>query len=295
MPKTWELPPEAARRQMRKDAPLVAPTSRPLARVEDRSVPGPAGSIAVRVYVPEARAQPLPMLVFLHGGGFVIGDLDTHDALCRRIADVSRCIVVAVDYRLAPEHRYPAAVDDAEAAFSFVRANAESFGGDPLRVGIGGDSAGGNLSAVVSRRLRDRGAPLPKAQLLVYPATDLTMSRPSIQTFARGFFLERATMDYFIGHYLASREQEARESDASPLFTEDLRGLPPAIVRTAGFDPLRDEGDELAARLRDAGVHVDHECHETLVHGFASMGGASRPSLAALDAMSRALGALLRS
>lgn len=293
-PKTSDLTPEAARAQTANDAALVSPPARPPARIEDRHIPGPAGRMMrIRAYVPE-RGRALPVIVYLHGGGFVIGGIETHDGVCRRIAQMSRSIVVSVDYRLAPEHRYPKAVDDAEAAFRWIAARADRLGGDPARVGIAGDSAGGNLAAVVCRRLRDTDAPVrPKAQLLIYPATDMTMSHPSIATFARGFYLERTTIDWFLDRYLEHREREAREVDASPLFVDDLAGLPPAVVVTAGFDPLRDEGDAYAARLADANVPVAHTCEATMLHGFASMAGVSRPALAALDEMSRRMGALL--
>ncbi|MGZ5968145.1 MAG: alpha/beta hydrolase [Polyangiales bacterium] len=277
---THQLAVEEARRELEASADVFAPKRRELARVEDRKIPGPAGPIPVRIYVPRGIAQPAPALVFYHGGGFALGSLDSHDAPCRVLADDARCIVVAVDYRLAPEHKFPAAVDDSVAAFRWVASEAAKLGIDPARIAVGGDSAGGNLSAVVAQITRGE-ARKPAFQLLIYPATDMTMTAPSHEQMGHGFFLEHDTMVWFRDHYL-NGPHEQRDPRASPLFEKDLSGLPPAYVVTAGFDPLRDEGEQYANRLREAGVPVEYRCHSSLFHGFISTTGRierARPTL----------------
>jgi acetyl esterase len=238
--------------------------------VSDLSIPGPAGQIPARHYRP-ATAEPTPLLVFYHGGGWTIGDLDTHDALCRltcRDADVH---VLSVDYRLAPEHPAPAAVDDAYAAFRWAHEHAGDLGAIPDKVAIGGDSAGGNLAAVVSQLARDDGGPMPVLQWLIYPRTDLTAKTRSLSLFAKGFLLTKHDMDWFETQYLGSSDLEPTDPRISPLLAESLAGLPPALIATAGFDPLRDEGDRYAAALRDAGTPVDLRSSGSLTHGFASL------------------------
>jgi acetyl esterase len=240
------------------------------------SIPGPAGQIPARHYRP-ATAEPTPLLVFYHGGGWTIGDLDTHDALCRltcRDADVH---VLSVDYRLAPEHRAPAAVDDAYAAFRWAHENAGDLGAIPDKVVVGGDSAGGNLAAVVSQLARDHRAtedptgPLPVLQWLIYPRTDFAAKTRSLSLFAEGFLLTRADMDWFEAQYLGGSGIEPTDPRVSPLLADTLAGLPPALIATAGFDPLRDEGNRYAAALRDAGTPVDLRSSGSLTHGFASL------------------------
>ncbi len=278
--------PEQARAAMERDFALLAAPAEPMESVEDRSVPAPAGAMSARVYRPRTAEERPPVLVFFHGGGFVIGSIATHDGVCRTIARYARCIVVSIEYRLAPEHPYPAAVDDAEAGFLFVLGHADELGGDAARVAVGGDSAGGNLAAVVSRRLRDGGGPVPFAQILIYAATNLTRSEASHEVFSSGLLLDRELTDWFMDHYAA----DARSPDASPLFADDLCGLPPAVVATAGFDPLRDEGERYAQRLREAGVPVV-ELHEaSLTHGFVSFAGASPAARRALLAIARETG-----
>ena len=232
---------------------------------EDRSVPGPAGDIPVRIYRPAA-GKPLPVVVYFHGGGFVIGDIASHDTTCQRLAAGVPALVVSVDYRLAPEHRFPAAVDDCDAATGWVSAHASEFGGDSARLAVAGDSAGGNLAAVVARRARDADGPPIAFQLLVYPCTDMTCSLPSHTENGTGYLLDSDTMSWFLDNYLA--DSDRRNPDASPLFAGDLSGLPPALVVTAEFDPLRDEGEAYAERLRLAGVRVTTSRYDGMIHGF---------------------------
>ncbi len=264
--------PAASRVAMRRSVAIVA--SRPVAplrvrddRVRDGLAPdGPP----VRVYGPPG--PPRPLLVYLHGGGWVQGDLDTHDALCRRLAVEADRVVVSVDYRLAPEHPFPAGLDDVVRALRWVRDPdvVAALGAIPGRVAVGGDSAGGNLAAAACLALRDAGEPLPELQVLLYPGLDQTRALPSQTTFARGFLLTSDDIDWFQGHYAVP---DLRAPLASPLLAPDLRGLPPAVVTTAGFDPLRDEGEAYVARLREAGVPVVHLDEADLVHGYANMDG----------------------
>lgn len=269
MPKLHEMPPPQAREAMRQltTMTLAAPE---VASVADRTIPGPAGDVPIRVYTPKGGTEPRPVVVFFHGGGWVIGDLETHDAPCRHLANAVPAVVVAVDYRLAPEHKFPAAPEDCFAALRWVAENAASFGGDPKRLAVCGDSAGGNLSAVVALMARDRGGPRLAAQVLVYPATDLTCDSPSHVENAKGYFLEADMMRWFIGHYLRT-PWDKTEPYVSPLRAKDLSGLPPAVVVTAEFDPLRDEGESYARRLREAGVPVELKRYDGMIHGFFSM------------------------
>ncbi len=243
-----------------------------IGRVEDMSVPGPAGDIPVRVYASE-RGGVRPALVYFHGGGFVFGNLDSHDAVCRSIAKESGAVVISVDYRLAPEHKFPAAVDDAHAATVWVAANAGRLGVDASRIAVGGDSAGGNLATVIAMRCRDAGGPPLAMQLLIYPVTDVSsFETASHRELADGYFLTRAAMDWFMSHYLPS-DQHKSHPEASPLLASNLSGLPPALVITAEFDPLRDEGEAYAQRLREAGVPVTARRYPGMIHGFVSMHG----------------------
>jgi acetyl esterase len=250
----------------------VAP--RPMARVIDTHASGPDGPVPVRVYHPRGAAPAA--IVWFHGGGGVIGSIDDHDAVARLLADETRCTVASVGYRLAPEAPHPAAIDDAIAAWRWARDAAPRLGVDPARIALAGDSMGGFLAATVERR--DRTTPRPAALGLLYPLVDLTMSMPSLDTFADGFLLTRALVRWFMSYYCP--DPAARRA-ASPLFLDDVHGVPPTIIVTAGFDPLRDEGRAWAARLAGAGARVTHREHPTLVHGFLSLGGAVG---AALDA-----------
>jgi acetyl esterase len=238
--------------------------------VSDVSIPGPAGQIPARHYRP-ATAEPAPLLVFYHGGGWTIGDLDTHDALCRltcRDADVH---VLSIDYRLAPEHPAPAAVDDAYAAFRWAREHVGELGAIRGKIAVGGDSAGGNLAAVVSQLARDDGGLMPVLQWLIYPRTDCTAKTRSLTLFADGFLLTKADIDWFEAKYLGGSGVAPTDPRVSPLLADTLSGLPPALIATAGFDPLRDEGERYAAALRAAGTAVDLRSMGSMIHGFASL------------------------
>lgn len=245
----------------------------PLARVEDRKIPGPAGEIPVRLYTPEAPG-PLPILVFYHGGGWVLGSLETHDDLCRALARAVPALVISVEYRLAPEDPFPAGLEDSYAALVWASENAASIGGDPARLAVGGDSAGGNLGAVVCLLARDRNGPRIAHQLLIYPATDLREVdlRPdnvSLRENSKGYMLTQDMMMWFSSHYITPERRQ--EAYASPFLVPDLAGLPPATVITAEFDPLRDEGEAYAARLREAGVAAEATRYDGMVHGFITM------------------------
>ncbi len=242
----------------------------PVHKVEDRQIPGPAGGLPVRTYTPAGKG-PLPVLVYFHGGGWVLGDLETHDSTCRTLANAAGCIVMAVDYRLAPEHKFPAAPEDCYAATKWVVLNAASFGGDPTRIAVGGDSAGGNLTAAVALMAADRGAPTLVYQLLIYPVTNYAFDTPSYRENADGYLLTREAMQWFWGHHLAN-ENDGQNAYASPLRARDCRRVPPALVITAEFDPLRDEGEAYAARLREAGVPVEVKRYNGMIHGFFSLG-----------------------
>jgi len=255
--------------------------------IEDRLIPGPAGEIPIRIYHPEG-SGPFPIHLHYHGGGWVIGDLETHDADCREICRAAGVTVIAVDYRLAPEHPYPAAVNDCLAAALWASANAEVIGGRSGPISVGGDSAGGNLAAVVSRIARDAGAPQINFQLLLYPVTDAAMDTASYVENRDGYMLTEQSMSWFWESYCNDPERRL-EPDASPLRAADLSGLPTALVMTAEFDPLRDEGEAYAKRLQEAGVTVTCERYDGLIHGFfsqARMIPAARP---ALDAAAKAL------
>lgn len=238
-----------------------------VAEITPVSIPGPAGVIGARHYRP-AGTGPAPLLVFYHGGGFVFGDLETHDSACRLIARDAAVHVLSIDYRLAPEHKAPAAVDDAYAAYTWACEHAEELGADPRRIAVGGDSAGGCLAAVVTRLAHDAGDPLPALQFLIYPITDWRGLTRSRTLFADGFLLTKQNMDWFQDAYLVGSGVEVTDPRVSPLLAEDLSGLSPALVVTAGFDPLRDEGEQYAAKLQAAGVTVDQRRMGSLTHAF---------------------------
>ena len=264
-----------------------------VASVVSQTVPGPADDIPVRIYRPtpgpdEDVDSTLGILVWFHGGGWVIGDLDSADGTARQLANRAHAVVVSVDYRLAPEHPFPAGPDDCWAALQWVADHAAELGGDPTRIAVGGDSAGGNLAAVTAIRARDAGGPRLIHQLLVYPATDLTLSHGSIDENGEGYLLSKTAMTWFTDLYLGT-DGDAKDPMASPLFTADLSGLPPATVLTAGYDPLRDEGEAYVAALRAEGVPVELTRYDTMIHGFFSMGSMSPVAAGAVDAAGAAL------
>jgi acetyl esterase len=267
------LPPVEARAAFLMGRAVVQPDPPDMASVQAMTCPGPAGAIPLRVYTPKGvvgQDALAPGLVFFHGGGWVVGDLDSHDIACRQIAEASGRIVIAVDYRLAPEHKFPAAYEDAVAATEWVAANAMQFGIDAGRLVVGGDSAGGNLAAAVA--LHERGGDVRLAgQMLIYPVTDLAMTHPSHSEEDTSILLTHSLMRWFRDHYVGSASDYA-DWRGSPLRATDFTSLPPAIVITAGGDPLRDEGDDYAAKLAAAGVKVTHKTWPGQFHGFFTMG-----------------------
>ena len=279
-PPMAEATPEEARAAI---AMMMALGGQPEERAatEDRTVPGPGGPVPVRIYRPKGDG-PHPAVVYFHGGGFVIGSVETHDGVCHQLATRVPAVVVSVEYRLAPEHRFPAAVEDCFAAAKWVSAHAAELGADAGRLAVAGDSAGGNLSAVVSMRARDAGGPPIAFQLLVYPATDLTRSSASHTENGEGYLLTSALMEWFTAHYMGTGG-DLRHRDASPLFVEDLSELPPAVVITAEFDPLRDEGESYASRLRQAGVEARASRYDGMIHGFFGMDAVFDASRKAMD------------
>jgi len=287
MPPLHTLTPAQAREMMRGMAALSGEPE-VVANVENLTIPGPGGQIPVRIYTPRGDS-PFPILVFFHGGGWVICDLDTHDNLCRSLTNRACCVVVSVDYRLAPEHKFPAAVEDAYAATRWVANNAHRINGDPARIAVGGDSAGGNLAAVVAIMARDQDGPGLTYQLLIYPATDVSSANTdSHRNYADGYFLTRGDGEWFCGHYL-NCEEDRLHHRVSPLLAPDLSGLPPALVITAEFDVLRDEGESYAKRLKKAGVSVKCTRYKGMIHGFMSMDGLLSQARTGIDEASAAL------
>lgn len=268
-PPLSEQTPEQVRVGIKMQRELVPVEPEPVAQVVNRTIPGPAGEIPVRIYTP-AGSGPFPALVFFHGGGWVICDLDTHDGLCRSLCNGAGCVVVSVDYRLAPEHKFPAAPQDCYAATQWVAGHAAEINALPGKLAIGGDSAGGNLTAVVAQMARDQGGPRLDFQLLIYPATDFDFDGPSMRENAEGYFLTRDDMIWFTNHYLNS-DADKKNPLASPLLAADLRGLPPALVITGEYDPLRDEGEAYGRRLQEAGVAVTLSRYDGVIHGFLSL------------------------
>jgi acetyl esterase len=283
---TEKSTPEEAREGLRARTEALGPVEE-VAAVAHHRMPVAGGEITVRTYAPGGPG-PHPALVYYHGGGWVIGDLYTHDGLCRSFTNATRCIVASVDYRLAPESKYPVAPRDSYAALEWVVANARRLGIDPARVAVGGDSAGGNLATVVALMARERGGPALVHQVLIYPVTDHAFDTPSYIENATGYVLTREAMRWFWNQYLAG-EAQGGEPYASPLRAPNLAGLPPALVITAEFDPLRDEGEAYAARLRNAGVPVTLTRYPGMIHGFVRMTRILDKARTALDEIAGSL------
>jgi acetyl esterase len=268
------LSPDEAREYYRQARFVTNPEPPELKSVDQLPIPVPYGSIPARIYTPKVLRQAnglAPCLVFFHGGGWVIGDLDTHDVACRKLAEDGQLIVISVDYRRAPEHKFPAAVDDAIAATEWIAAHAKELGIDAARLSVGGDSAGGNLAAVVTIAARDGNGPAISGQVLIYPSTDFAMTHPSHSEPETSILLTHSVIKWFCNHYL-NGTTDTQDWRASPARAETLAGLPPAYVLTAGADPLRDEGDEYARRLKEAGVAVTYRYFPGQFHGFFTMG-----------------------
>ncbi|MGE0225889.1 MAG: alpha/beta hydrolase [Acetobacteraceae bacterium] len=285
-----QLSPDEARQAYMNSRRILQPTPEEVGESRDTVAPGPLGDIRVRLYRPagSAEADVLPALVYYHGGGWLLGDLDSHDVVCRRFANAAKCRVVSVDYRMAPEHKFPAAVDDCAAATRWAVENAAILGIDPTRIAVGGDSAGGNLAAVMALMARDGTVPAVAFQLLIYPATDMMMTSVSSQTVRDGVPLTSSTMRWFIDHYICGTGDE-RDWRASPLRAADLSGTAQALVLTCSYDPLRDEGIAYAQRLEREGVRVVHLHYSDQAHGFMSMGRIIRAADQAIDMMAAAL------
>lgn len=293
-PKAWEIPIEQARAAFDALFQLAGPKDVPIGRIENLTMPGPGGEIALRNYTPVAAgSDALPTLIFFHGGGFVLGDLDSHDGLCRILANESGARVIAVNYRCAPEHKYPAAVEDAIAALNWIEANASKLGVDANSLAVGGESAGGALAAIVAQTAKEKGKPKLSFQLLMFPVTQIGSETVSLREFAEGYLLERAVLEWFYDCYLPP---DADKSDPriSPLNAKDLAGLPPAYVMLGGYDPLHDEGMEYAEKLRAAGVAVTVADYPDMVHVFiyfdSILPQAREAMIAAANALKAAFG-----
>ncbi|HEY1933350.1 MAG TPA: alpha/beta hydrolase [Acetobacteraceae bacterium] len=284
------LTPDEARQAYSNSRRILQPQPEDVAEVRNLAAPGPHGDIKLRLYrgLDTGATDKLPALIYYHGGGWLLGDLDSHDVVCRRFANIARCRVVSVDYRMAPEHKFPASVDDSAAATRWAIANADSLGIDASRVAVGGDSAGGNLAAVMALMARDGTLPPLVFQLLIYPATDMMMTTVSSQTITGGVPLTSATMRWFINHYMRGRDDE-RDWRASPLRAVDLAGTAQALVLTCAYDPLCDEGIAYARRLEREGVRVTHMHFSDQPHGFMSMGRIIRAADVAIDMMGAVL------
>ncbi|MCF8465841.1 MAG: alpha/beta hydrolase [Sneathiella sp.] len=282
LPSLDEMSPDEAKAAYEERALTLTYKNVDIGKTQDLDIAGPLGDIPIRIYHPVGMTGPLPVLVYYHGGGWVIGSRDTHDGLCRLIANKGPFVVVSVDYRMGPEHPFPAAVQDSVAALNWTAENIAKYSGDPENIAVGGDSAGGNLSAVVSLIARDEKTNLPKFQWLIYPATQMEMSTPSHEKFAEGYFLTKPLMEYFQGNYM-KRAEDRKDWRASPLLANSLAGLPPALIQTAGFDPLQDEAIIYAERMNAEGSKAVHTHYEGMVHGFINLGGVIDMATVAVD------------
>ena len=272
IPDYADLTPAQARASFEYGAPLMDAPREEVFRVEDKKIPGPLGEIPLRIYTPREAGEPLPIIVWIHGGGFVIGGLESYDRICRVLANRVEAIVVSVDYRLAPEHRHPAAVEDSFAALQWVAANTKELGGDASRIAVAGDSAGGNLAAVCAILARDMGAPKLIRQILIYPATAPKPDTESHTLFAEGYLLTRRSIGWFHEHRTGG-QSFASDFRYAPLIADSHKDLAPALVIVAGFDPLRDEGIAYANKLKESGNPVDLLAFDGMVHGFFSLSG----------------------
>ena len=283
------FPPDVARAGSAQSLLPVQGKPEPGVAIESLMVPGGAGDIPARVYQPKDQDSSAPLMVFAHFGGGEIGDLDTCEAFCTILAKIARCPVLSVDYRLAPEHKFPAGLEDVLAAFRWARDNTARFGTPQGAVAIGGDSMGGNFAAVVAQEMKRTGEAQPALQLLIYPALDVASDSPSVKTYGDAFPLSRATMEWFMGHYMGP-EDSPTNPRLSPLVSDDLVGLAPAVITTAGFDPLLDQGEVYARRLREAGVSTTYRCYDHLAHAFTAFTGA----VPSADAACREIATLVR-
>ncbi len=293
-PKAWEMPIDQARIAFDALFQLAGPKDVPIGKVENLTMPGPGGEMRLRNYTPVAAgSDALPTLIFFHGGGFVFGDLDSHDGLCRILANEAGARVIAVDYRRAPENKYPAAVDDAIAALNWIEANASKLGVDANCLAVGGESAGGALAAIVAQAAKEKGKPKLMFQLLMFPVTQIGNETVSLREFAQGYLLERATLEWFYDCYLPP-DADKTDPRISPLNSKDFAGLPPAYVMLGGFDPLHDEGKDYADKLRAAGVPVTVADYPDMVHVFiyfdAILPQAREAMVAAANALKTAFG-----
>jgi len=293
-PKMSEAGAEIARATFNALMQMVGPRDVPVGKTENRAVPGAAGEIPIRVYSPVAAgSEPMPALIYYHGGGFVIGSIESHDGLCRMLANEGGFRVVSVDYRLAPEHKYPAAFDDAFAALVWVQANAAEIGVDANRIAVGGDSAGGALAAEVAQAAKAKGGLPVAAQMLLFPVVQVGDETNSLREFAIGYFLEKETLDWFYSSYLPPGA-DRNDPKISPLRAKDLSGLPPAFIMLGGFDPLHDEGMQYADKLRAAGVRVQVADYSDMVHCFIYLQAVLPQAHEALTAAAKAVAALLK-
>jgi acetyl esterase len=294
-PPADQVPIAEARAGFKASRARMSPDPQEVADVRDREIPGPGGAIRVRCYRGRGTeaATKLPVYLYFHGGGWAVGDLDTHDVTCRQLANDARCAVIAVDYRLAPEHPFPAAADDADTALRWVAANGDELAIDATRIAIGGDSAGGNLATVAAIAARDRGGPALRLQVLIYPVVDVRGDLPSYATRGSGYTLTADGMRHFRALYVPN-ERDWNDWRVAPLRAPSLRGLPPALIITAGHDPLCDEGKAYADRLRAEGVAVEHRHYDGQMHGFINAGRFIRAADRALGEVVSALQAAWR-
>lgn len=285
MPQLHQLTPE----QIRQPSDMSATAGMPeeVAKVEDRVIPGPLGDIPVRIYTPEGQG-PFPALIYFHGGGFVVGNLDMVDVPCRMLANQAECVVISVDYRLAPEYKFPAPLEDAYAAVTWIAEYGETISVDSARIAVGGDSAGGNLAAAISLMAKDKSGPDISFQLLIYPTLSNLFDTESYQAFEEGYLLSTRDLEWFWGHYLEN-DEDGQNPYASPILAEDLSGLPPALIIVAEYDQLRDEGEAYGQRLKEAGVSTEITRYDGMIHNFYLMPAVFPQGKEAIEQSAKAL------